>query len=370
MLLRQVTVQSSVERRTIYDFYQKVDLGHAHRMRRWLGITVLVFLTALAWGGSAIAGPLNETRVALVIGNSVYDEAQRLPNTPNDATDMADLLERLGFEVTLVRDQDRLELADALLAFGDRAEDANVALVFFAGHGIEMGGENYLIPTDANLQNYRHIPLETISLSEVIKAVEQADKLGLVILDACRDNPFTESIEGAGAYRSISRGLARVEPEGASVLVAYAAKAGTVAADGDGRNSPYTAALLKHLDDPNTDVRLMFGRVRDAVIDATDGEQQPFFLGSLGGEAIFLAPSAPSTSQVSRQICQLQSKDAQIQLFTETMEKKMASMEPSVRDPGVLNIFDSMDANGDGCLDFIFALEGGGWCGSGGCLVI
>jgi len=233
---------------------------------------------------------VDEQRVALVIGNSAYRNVARLRNTANDATDVGALLKRLGFDVTLVRDQDRVSLSEALLAFGDKAQGANIAAVFYAGHGIEVEGQNYLIPVDARLRTGRSVPLETLSLDHFLRAVEGAENLGLVILDACRENPFEPRMQMAGAFRSVARGLARVEPEGSSVLVAYAAKAGTIAADGDGRNSPYTSALLEHLDDPDIDIRIMFGRVRDAVMRATERQQQPFTSGSLGGEEMMLAP--------------------------------------------------------------------------------
>ena len=138
-------------------------------------------------------------------------------------------------------------------------------MVFYAGHGIEVDGRNFLVPVDARLASDQDVEFEAIPLELVSRAVSRASGLRLVVLDACRENPLAVSMQRAGATRSIGRGLARVEPSG-ETLVAYAAKEGTVAADGEGRNSPYSAALLRHLEEPGLEVGLMFRRVRDAVL--------------------------------------------------------------------------------------------------------
>ena len=167
-------------------------------------------------------------------------------------------------------------------------------MVFYAGHGIEVDQRNFLVPIDARLASDHDVEFETVPLELVLRTVERASGLRLVILDACRENPFAVSMQRAGTTRSIGRGLARVEPSG-STLVAYAAKGGTVASDGEGRNSPYTAALLEHLEQPGLEVGMMFRRVRDAVLASTRRQQEPFVYGSLSSEAVYLT-AAPDTS--------------------------------------------------------------------------
>ena len=167
-------------------------------------------------------------------------------------------------------------------------------MVFYAGHGIEVDRRNFLVPVDARLSSDREVEFETVPLDLVSRAVEGAAGLGLVILDACRDNPFAASMRRAGATRAIGRGLARIEPSG-ETLVAYAAKEGTVASDGLGRNSPYSTALLQYLEEPGLEVGLMFRKVRDAVLAATEGAQEPFTYGSLSSEGVWLA-GAPAVA--------------------------------------------------------------------------
>jgi uncharacterized caspase-like protein len=161
--------------------------------------------------------------------------------------------------------------------------------VFFAGHGIEVGGTNYLIPVDSALKRDIDVEDEAVSLDRVLTLLEPAKKLRLVILDACRDNPFLPTMARTLASRSVGRGLAKIETPGSDTLVAYAAKAGAVAADGQGANSPFTLALLKHLTTPGLDVRLAFGRIRDEVLSTTNKRQEPFVYGALGGATVTLA---------------------------------------------------------------------------------
>ncbi len=242
----------------------------------------------------AVAGQ----RVALVIGNASYAHASSLANPLNDATDIGAALDRLGFAVTKLPNASRAELWDGLQKFSLAASASEMAVVFYAGHGIEVDKRNFLIPVDARLLSDADVEFETVPLDLLSRAVERAKGLRLIILDACRDNPFAVAMQRSGATRSIGRGLASVEPSG-ETLVAYAAKEGTVAADGDGRNSPYTSALLKHLEEPGLEVGLMFRKVRDAVLAATGGRQEPFVYGSLSSEGAYLAalpePQEPET---------------------------------------------------------------------------
>ncbi len=243
-------------------------------------------------------------RMALVIGNSAYQNVPQLPNPVRDAKAIAAVLRRMGYDVSLKTDLDYDGMRKAFRAFSRRAAGADVAVVFYAGHGMEAGGVNYLIPVDAELKNVSDLEYEAFSLNKALAAVEGARRLKVVMLDACRDNPFARRMKrSAGRTRSIGRGLARVEPEGSGMLVAYAARAGSTADDGDGEHSPFTQALLKNLPTPGLDVRLMFGRVKDEVRRATGGRQEPFIYGSLGGRVVSLAPgdaaSPPPASPVT-----------------------------------------------------------------------
>ncbi len=233
-------------------------------------------------------------RVALVIGNSNYAHAAQLPNPKNDAGAVAASLRRLGFgEVMELYDLDREKTGQALKHFGDRAENAEWAVVFFAGHGLEMNGVSYLIPTDAELLRDTHVSDEAISLTQVQAKVDAASKLGLVILDSCRNNPFLEHMSRSlGGTRAIGRGLANVEPEG-NVLVAYSAKHGTTALDGAGAHSPFTEALLDHIEEPGLEINFLFRKVRDDVRTKTQRQQEPFLYGSLSAELLYFRAASP-----------------------------------------------------------------------------
>ena len=228
---------------------------------------------------------LADGRVALVVGNSTYEHIGRLPNPDNDARDMSAALRRLGFEVTTELDADRVELTEALRAFTRQSAGADVSLVFYAGHGIEMDGVNYLVPVDARLERDVDVRFETVTVDDLLVSTSGAS-LRMLILDACRNNPLARSMQRTAAFRSVSGGSFGDLNEdllGDETLVAYAAAAGTTAADGRGRNSPYTAALLSHLETP-LEVGLMFRRVRAQVLAATNGAQRPHEYHSLVGE--------------------------------------------------------------------------------------
>ena len=223
--------------------------------------------------------------MALVVGNSTYDHIGRLPNPENDAVDMAAALERLGFDVTTELDADRVSLTEALRAFTRRSAGADVSVVFYAGHGIEMDGVNYVVPVDARLERDVDVRFETVTLDDLLVSTAGAS-LRLVVLDACRNNPLARSMQRTAATRTVSGGSFGDLNEdllGDETLVAYAAAAGTTAADGRGRNSPYTAALLSHLEQP-LELSALFRRVRAQVLEATDGEQRPHEYASLIGE--------------------------------------------------------------------------------------
>ena len=191
-----------------------------------------------------------------------------------------------------------LEFKRAIRKFETAADQADIAVVYYAGHGLELAGTNYLIPIDARLASDRDADDEAILLERLVSSADGAKRLRLVILDACRDNPFVPAMrrERKLANRAVTSGLGRVEPTSTDTLIAYAAKAGSTADDGDGQHSPFTAAVLKNLTVPGLDVRLAFGRVRDEVLKTTGNRQEPFVYGSLGGGNISLVP-APAGAQ-------------------------------------------------------------------------
>src|SRR4051794_12618953 len=234
-----------------------------------------------------------EKRVALVLGNSAYQNVARLPNPVNDGATVAATLKDAGFDVVDSRhDLPAAETRRVLRDFADRTRDADIAVVYYAGHGIEVDGSNYLIPVDAKLERDTDVYDEALSLDRVLLAIEPAKRLRLVILDACRDNPFSKAMKRTVASRAIGQGLAKVEPTSPNMLIAYSAKAGSTAADGDGTNSPFTVALSRHLTTPGLDVRRAFGFVRDDVVKTTNNRQEPYVYGSLGGEDVPLVPAA------------------------------------------------------------------------------
>jgi Caspase domain len=239
-----------------------------------------------------------DKRVALVLGNSAYQNAPPLTNPVNDGSVVAARLKEAGFDVVDSRhDLSAAATRRALRDFEDSARDADIAVVYYAGHGIEVDGTNYLIPIDAKLERDTDVYDEALSLDRVLVSLEPAKQLRLVILDACRDNPFAKTMKHTVASRSIGRGLAKVEPTSPNTLIAYSAKAGSTAQDGDGKNSPFTIALAKHLTTPGLDVRKAFGFVRDDVLKSTGNRQEPFVYGSLGGDDVPLVPARVAPSE-------------------------------------------------------------------------
>ena len=248
---------------------------------------LFVALGLLVGAGPALAGK----RVALVLANSAYQHAPSLANPVNDGSVMARTLKEAGFDVVDSRhDLSAQDTRRVLRDFADATRDADIAVVYYAGHGIEVEGSNYLIPVDAKLERDTDVYDEALSLDRVLVAVDPAKQLRLVILDACRDNPFGKRMKRTIASRGFGRGLAQVEPTSPNTLIAYSAKAGFTAQDGDGVNSPFTVALSKHLTTPGLDVRRAFGFVRDEVLRSTGNKQEPFVYGSLGGEDMPLVP--------------------------------------------------------------------------------
>ena len=263
------------------------------RFGQWVSLATVLFGIG-AGVAPSVAGAAG--RVALVVGNGDYAAIGALPNPGNDAADVSAALGRLGFDVTTVRDADLASMNEALRLFARDSAGADVALVFYAGHGLEVDGVNYLVPVDARLERDTDVEYEALALDRVLRATSGAS-LRVVILDACRDNPLARSMRRTGATRSISRGSFGELDEGLlgdETLVAYAAAAGTTAADGTGRNSPYTAALLSYLERP-LEIGILFREVRARVLESTDGEQRPHEYASLLGEHYLGGASEPVT---------------------------------------------------------------------------
>jgi uncharacterized caspase-like protein len=258
-------------------------------MRGILGIASAVLSLCLL-GQQAWA----DKRVALVIGNSAYQNVNPLANPVNDSGAISATFRSAGFDVVeLKRDLNATEMRRALRDFANTVRDADVAIVYYAGHGIEIDGTNYLIPIDAVLEHDIDAFDEAIPLDRLLTVIEPARQLRLVILDACRDNPFNKTMKRTIGSRAIGRGLAKVEPGSPNTLIAFAAKAGSTASDGDSKNSPFTAALVKYLPRPGLDLRKAFGFARDEVLKATNNKQEPFIYGSLGGNDVSLVPGVP-----------------------------------------------------------------------------
>jgi len=228
---------------------------------------------------TAVVPAMAARRVALVIGNSSYRSVAELGNPGNDVTLVGNALRSAGFDnVTILHDLDRQGMIQALRNFGDEADNSDWALVYYAGHGIEMDGQNYLVPVDAVLKSDRDVPDETVSLERLLSSLSGARKLRMVVLDACRNNPFHPRITVAN--RSIDRGLSRIEPD-RGTLVVYAAKDGTVAKDGTGADSPFAVSFANRITQPGIELGKAMRFVTQDVLQATGTQQEPFTYGAL-----------------------------------------------------------------------------------------
>jgi hypothetical protein len=267
--------------RAVYLRYQELKMR-----RTWLVLIAILGICCLGHEARA------DTRVALVIGNSAYAKAPALAKPRGDAEAIAKLFKESGFDsVALVLDADNAAFGKAVRQFDEISAGADIAVVFYAGYGLEIRGVNYLVPVDAALANELDVPDEAVSLDRLASAAG-ARKLRLVILDACGDSPYL------GRMRRLSRAdrgpapssLGGIKPTQVDTLIAYAARAGSTSVEGDGEHSPYVAALLKDIAVPGLDVRLAFGRVRNEVMQLTAGRQEPFVYGSMDGQVHSLVP--------------------------------------------------------------------------------
>jgi formylglycine-generating enzyme required for sulfatase activity len=265
------------------------------RLVALLGLVALFLLLAPA--GAVESTP--EKRVALVIGVGAYRSAPTLPNPPKDAHAIAQALSKLGFEVDEKLDVDNRTFAESLREFGVKAANADVAVFYFAGHGMQVERENYLVPADAKLEREHDLLYEAMRLDLVLGEASQARTLGIVILDACRNNPFIKHLGEQNVARSergveVGVGLARVDDPPKGTLVAMATRADSVAEDGQGDHSPYTQALLENLKPRGLELGLFFRKVRDDVLAATHGRQEPYTFGSLGAQAFYFNAEPPN----------------------------------------------------------------------------
>lgn len=240
----------------------------------------LVIAATLAFAKSSSA----ETRVALVIGNGAYKNAPQLPNPLNDANDVAAALKRDGFDTILATNLNKDGMQDAAIRFARAARTADVAMFYYSGHAVQFAGVNYLAPIDIELNDEADLR-RMIRVDEIVSDLQQAKNLRILVLDSCRDNPLADQLKRSiGTSRSLplQRGLARMDsPQG--MIVAYATQAGHTASDGDGRNSPYTAAFLRNIE-AKEEIGTIFRRVSSDVYETTKHEQLPELSLSLIGE--------------------------------------------------------------------------------------
>lgn len=263
-----------------------------------LGVLILLFHAVF---GAHAATPDNK-RVALVIGNSKYVNAVALPNPANDAHLIASTLRNAGFEVIEGVDQDNAGMHSLISKFTEESYNADLAVIYYAGHGMQVDGKNYLIPIDAELTSPAYLKTRTVQIDEFMAALPADPAVGIIILDACRDNPLARTLAAAlPKSRSLGAGLAPVDAKAdgmgtGGVLIAYATDPGAIAFDGNGVDSPYSLALAKHLTEPGVEIQSALTRVRGEVTEATQGRQRPWHNASLGREVFLGKPVAQTAA--------------------------------------------------------------------------
>lgn len=261
---------------------------------------IAAVLLACAGVLASVTVVLAADRVALVIGNGAYQSATRLANPANDATDIAKALRTIGFDVVEGVDVDRRTMEVRIREFSRKLPDAKVALFFYAGHGMQVAGKNYLVPVDAKLEQAGDLALDTVDVHVVLQQMESQKRVNLVFLDACRDNPLARSLaKSFGSSRSgaVGQGLASIQ-SAIGTMIAFATQPDNVALDGNGRNSPFTTALLKHIHTPGLDISVMMRRVRTDVLAATGERQVPWDHSSLT-DAVTLVPGDLASAAVA-----------------------------------------------------------------------
>ena len=236
----------------------------------------------------AIVAARAEQRVAFVVGNAEYRHASQLVNPVNDANDMTETLAQLGFDVVKGTNLTTQNFLQKLLVFREKLKSADVALLFYSGHGIAVNGINYLIPVDARMESTNELEVEAIPLTRIQNLMESRPRLNIILFDACRHDPFNRKIQGSSGTRSVAvaRGWVPVASQ-RETYISFATKPGDVASDGTGRNSPFTKALLQRIGNDNRDIQLVMRDVRKSVIDATGGNQVPWERSSMTSSFVF-----------------------------------------------------------------------------------
>jgi uncharacterized caspase-like protein len=272
--------------------------------RKWIRLRLLAILFALA----LLTLPSNhalalDRRIALVLGNADYKTAPRLDNSVNDASAVRDALSRIGFEIYFGTNLKRVETEELLKRFYRAADGATVSLFYYAGHGLQLAGSNYLVPIDANLVAVSDIQLQAMNVDDIFEYLRLHTSAQLIFLDACRSNPAAgRKYWVVDSLKTVDQdqGLARSAPSVGS-LIAYATEPGKVAFDGAGPNSPYTSAFVHHVGTPNQEIREMLTRVRRDVIAATDGRQVPWETSSLVDDVYLVAaPKPPAAAPLTQ----------------------------------------------------------------------
>ncbi len=300
---------------------------------RWFSFLVLVGIQGIFSGLGGGAEPSRTLsvaaaqekggRIAIVIGNSNYPSGA-LANPKNDATVMAGALKKLGFDVELKLDATKADIDGMLRRFSGKAEKATVAALFYAGHGIQVGGSNYLVPIDANPRSEKDLKRDMVKMDDVIDDMGDA-RVKLVFFDACRDNPLSRSFSRGG-----SRGMA-APVEATGTLISFATKHGNTAADGDGSHSPYTNALLAALEKPEgVEIEQLLRRVQQGVKAETKGQQEPWRYGSLDGDFYFKAADPTDNSKVQQEAVEKAVLEAMRRTNEQTAREK-AELQESIR---------------------------------------
>lgn len=262
---------------------------------------VIAVLTILLVG----TAPALAKRVALVIGNGAYEHTVALPNPANDAEVMAGKLRGLGFDVVSGMDQTYGDMRRTVMEFAKKAYGADIALLFYAGHGMQIAGQNLLVPIDARIEDETSLDFETISIDFVLRQMSKDVKVQMVFLDACRDNPLARTLArrmGPSRSGNVGTGLAEINLDNTSAegkVIAFATSPGDVALDGDGSNSPFTAALIKHIDTPNASISTIMNRVTGDVYQETEKRQRPWVNASLIGEVFLNKQDNAASTQVA-----------------------------------------------------------------------
>ena len=276
----------------------------------WAAMLSLLAAVSLSW---CISDAAAAARVALVIGNSKYLNAPELKNPRNDADALAAALSRLNFRVIKGIDADRFTMQTLVRAFSGELDGAKIAVFYYAGHGLQLNGKNYLIPVDAKLDTELDLDFEAMDVNFVLSQMERGNRINIVMLDACRNNPMSQKLARSMGTRSIAlgRGLARIET-GVGTLITFSTQPGNVALDGKGANSPFAKALLDNIEAPGLDIEVVMRRVREEVIKETGGRQVPWSNSSLVGDRVVLnskptakvpvtaEPSPPAAEQKQR----------------------------------------------------------------------